>query len=110
MVAQLNANFNLRFSLNLRSALILEPTAFGLLLHPINSLFLRPFHPKRAYFVHPHCSVWTKRAIVFGIPEIRFVHLQGFFVSAEGFEPSANGLKGHCSAVELRAREKRIAF
>jgi hypothetical protein len=30
-------------------------------------------------------------------------------VSAEGFEPSTNGLKGHCSAVELRAR-KRNAF
>src|SRR5512136_2566264 len=24
-------------------------------------------------------------------------------VSAEGFEPSTNGLKGHCSAIELRA-------
>jgi hypothetical protein len=24
-------------------------------------------------------------------------------VSAGGFEPSTNGLKGHCSAVELRA-------
>lgn len=25
-------------------------------------------------------------------------------VSAEGLEPSANGLKGHCSTIELRAR------
>ncbi len=33
-------------------------------------------------------------------------------VSAEGFEPSTNGLKGHCSAIELRARlfERRTAF
>jgi hypothetical protein len=28
-------------------------------------------------------------------------------VSAEGFEPSTNGLKGHCSAIELRARTIR---
>ncbi len=27
-----------------------------------------------------------------------------YVVSAEGFEPSTNGLKGHCSAIELRAR------
>jgi hypothetical protein len=26
-------------------------------------------------------------------------------MSALGFEPRTNGLKGHCSAVELRARE-----
>jgi hypothetical protein len=88
---------------------------FGLLLNPINSLFLRPFHPKRAYFAHPHCSVWTKRAIVIGIPlayhEIRLVHryiktpvFQGFFVSAKRFELLTNGLKGRCSAVELRAQ------
>ncbi len=25
-------------------------------------------------------------------------------MSAEGLEPSTNGLKGHCSAIELRAR------
>jgi hypothetical protein len=30
-------------------------------------------------------------------------------MSATGFEPVTNGLKGHCSAVELRAR-KRGAF
>jgi hypothetical protein len=30
-------------------------------------------------------------------------------MSATGFEPVTNGLKGHCSAVELRARE-RCAF
>jgi hypothetical protein len=37
--------------------------------------------------------------------------LQGKFikVSALGFEPRTNGLKGHCSAVELRA-PKRCAF
>ena len=47
----------------------------------------------------------------FGVPETWFVYLsektpekQGFFVSAEGFEPSTVGLKGRCSAVELRAR------
>ena len=28
----------------------------------------------------------------------------GFFVSALGFEPRTNGLKGHCSTIELRAR------
>ena len=27
----------------------------------------------------------------------------GNCVSAEGLEPSTNGLKGHCSAIELRA-------
>lgn len=27
-----------------------------------------------------------------------------FFVSAEGLEPSTNGLKGRCSAIELRAQ------
>ncbi len=26
-------------------------------------------------------------------------------MSAEGIEPSTNGLKGRCSAIELRARE-----
>ena len=26
------------------------------------------------------------------------------FVSVEGLEPSTNGLKGHCSAIELHAR------
>lgn len=34
-------------------------------------------------------------------------------MSAGGFEPSTNGLKGHCSAVELRARNEiseRFAF
>ena len=47
----------------------------------------------------------------FGIPKIWLVHryiknpvFTGFFVSAEGFEPSTVGLKGRCSAVELRAR------
>lgn len=30
------------------------------------------------------------------------------YVSAGGFEPPTNGLKGHCSAVELRARERRF--
>src|SRR5215212_9320539 len=46
-----------------------------------------------------------------GILEIRFVHLSmkkplktGVFVSAERFELSTNGLKGRCSAVELRAQ------
>jgi hypothetical protein len=29
-------------------------------------------------------------------------------VSAEGLEPSTNGLKGHCSAIELRARAAGI--
>ena len=29
------------------------------------------------------------------------------FVSAEGIEPSTNGLKGRCSAIELRARRSR---
>lgn len=37
------------------------------------------------------------------------------YVSAERFELSTNGLKGHCSAIELRARgrlthEERTAF
>jgi hypothetical protein len=27
-------------------------------------------------------------------------------VSAKGLEPLTNGLKGHCSAIELRAHEK----
>jgi hypothetical protein len=27
----------------------------------------------------------------------------GYLVSAEGLEPSTNGLKGHCSTIELRA-------
>jgi hypothetical protein len=30
-----------------------------------------------------------------------------FEMSAEGIEPSTNGLKGHCSAIELRARAKK---
>lgn len=29
-------------------------------------------------------------------------------VSAEGIEPSTNGLKGHCSAIELRAQRVRL--
>ena len=28
-------------------------------------------------------------------------------MSAEGIEPSTNGLKGRCSAIELRARDVR---
>ena len=52
---------------SLHDDLIIESTAFRLLLHPIHSLFLRPFHPKRVYFVHPHRSVWRKRAILIGI-------------------------------------------
>jgi hypothetical protein len=43
---------------------------------------------------------------------------EGLSVSAEGLEPSTNGLKGRCSAIELRAHfytvpqqaVKRIAF
>ena len=31
-------------------------------------------------------------------------------MSAERFELSTNGLKGRCSAVELRARKERKAF
>jgi hypothetical protein len=31
-------------------------------------------------------------------------------VSALGFEPRTNGLKGHCSAVELRALENGMNF
>ena len=27
-------------------------------------------------------------------------------MSAEGLEPSTNGLKGHCSTIELRAHEE----
>ena len=45
-----------------------EPQSFHATIYPINSLFLRPFHPKRAYYARPHCSAWTKRAIVIGIP------------------------------------------
>jgi hypothetical protein len=28
-----------------------------------------------------------------------------FFVSAKGLEPLTNGLKGHCSTIELRAQD-----
>ena len=31
-----------------------------------------------------------------------------FEVSAAGLEPATNGLKGHCSTIELRARLSRI--
>ena len=31
-----------------------------------------------------------------------------FEVSAAGLEPATNGLKGHCSTIELRARLRRI--
>ena len=31
-------------------------------------------------------------------------YIGGLFVSAEGLEPSTNGLKGRCSAIELRAQ------
>lgn len=34
----------------------------------------------------------------------------GFFVSAEGLEPSTNGLKGRCSAIELRAHNCEGGF
>ena len=33
-----------------------------------------------------------------------------FFVSAERLELSTNGLKGHCSAIELRARNCEGGF
>ena len=29
-------------------------------------------------------------------------------MSAEGLEPSTNGLKGHCSTIELRARSGEV--
>ena len=32
------------------------------------------------------------------------------FMSSEGIEPSTNGLKGHCSAIELRARLAKHNF
>lgn len=85
------------------------------------SLGFRPFSPNRAYFA-PKLSSLSDACYrdwhTFGVPGIWLVNLsmkktpekQGFFVSAEGFEPSANGLKGHCSAVELRAHQKRTAF
>ncbi|GEM_PF-3408512 len=38
------------------------------------------------------------------------LHHGGFFVSAEGLEPSTNGLKGRCSAIELRARLANADF
>ena len=31
-----------------------------------------------------------------------------YFMSAAGLEPATNGLKGHCSTIELRARFRRI--
>ena len=34
-------------------------------------------------------------------------YMAATLVSAEGFEPSTNGLKGHCSAIELRAPAKK---
>ena len=52
---------------SLHDDLIIESTAFRLLLNPIHSLFLRPFLPRRAYFVHPHCPVCPMCAIVIGI-------------------------------------------
>src|SRR5574339_861091 len=94
----------------------MESTAFRLLLDSTHSVFLHPFPPKRAYFARPHCSVCPMCAIVIGIPKayLRSVRssfhektpvFQGFIVSAERFELSTNGLKGRCSAVELRARQ-----
>jgi hypothetical protein len=31
-----------------------------------------------------------------------------YLVSARGLEPPTNGLKGHCSAIELRARTSPV--
>ncbi len=39
----------------------------------------------------------------FGL-KIKTLHKEDFLMSAEGIEPSTNGLKGRCSAIELRAR------
>jgi hypothetical protein len=70
---------------------------------------------KKSAILPPRCPVCPMCAIVIGIPSVylRFGLFifhektpvsQGFFVSAERFELSTNGLKGRCSAVELRAR------
>ena len=34
----------------------------------------------------------------------KILHAEDSLVSAEGIEPSTNGLKGRCSAIELRAQ------
>ena len=88
----------------LHDALIIESTAFRLLLDPIHSLFLRPFSPRRAQFCPQdvqsvRCVLswlayfwWTWDSVHSSFHEKTPV-FQGFFVSAEGFEPSTVGLK-----------------
>ncbi len=48
-----------------------------------------------AFEYHPSCGDAQ--------PKQRSLPSGRLLVSAGGFEPSTNGLKGHCSAVELRA-------
>ena len=43
---------------------------------------------------HPPC----------GDAQQKILHQEDYSVSAEGIEPSTNGLKGRCSTIELRAR------
>ncbi len=57
----------------------------------------RPLVSAGGFEYHPSCGDAR--------PKQKAFRGEDFFpVSAGGFEPSTNGLKGHCSAVELRAR------
>ncbi len=51
----------------------------------------------------------TERVIIFVrlLPGNKKALQMSAFVSAKGLEPLTNGLKGHCSAIELRALSER---
>ena len=55
-----------------------------------------------------HCKFCDENQISsrFNQKKIQFIWI--FEVSAAGLEPATNGLKGHCSTIELRARLRRI--
>ena len=89
---------------SLHDDLIIESTAFRLLLHPIHSLFLRLFSPRRAQFCPQdvqsvRCVLswlayfWCTWDLVRSSFHEKTPLFQGFFVSAERFELSTVGLK-----------------
>ena len=70
------------------------------------------YYPRFTPFecTHLHSSAWSETTPGASVargsePKLKPSNAEGI-VSAERFELSTNGLKGRCSAVELRARHK----
>ena len=59
--------------------------------------------PKQSPHVSGIASGKNKNALAMTFENKKALQKEDFFVSSGGLEPSTNGLKGHCSAIELRA-------